>query len=115
GCLPKALTISAALLFDTPTLPVDRYLAGLEKERLALLRDPDADPDDPEVSVEASLRLSWNLLTLAEQAALAQLGIFPAPFDLPAAQAVVADQPQGAGPREHPGRRRPAAGLRRCD
>jgi tetratricopeptide (TPR) repeat protein len=92
GCLPLALRVSASVLANDATLPVARYLDQLERQRLALLRDPD-DPDNPNADVEASLRLSYDALDPAAQNVLAQLSIFAPPFDLAAAEAVVALTP----------------------
>jgi len=95
GYLPLALRISASLLANDSRNRVSEYLALLKSEssrgmqktsgRLAHLRDP----DDPHASVEASIKLSYNSLPSAAQQALAQLGVFPASFDLAAAEAVV--------------------------
>ena len=64
---------------------VAHYLEQLEAERLKQL----SDPDDPQASVEASLRLSYDALEPSAQAALVQLSVFAASFDLAAALAVV--------------------------
>jgi hypothetical protein len=86
GYLPLALRISASVLANDDTLSVPRYLERLERERLALLRDP----DDPTADVEASLCLSYNALDATAQSALCQLSMFVASFDLAAAEAVTA-------------------------
>src|SRR5439155_11374835 len=68
GRLPLALRISAGLLANDRTLSVTRYLerqAG-ERARLAHLRDP----DDPRLSVEASLHLSYDALDTLAQSVL---------------------------------------------
>jgi tetratricopeptide (TPR) repeat protein len=85
GRLPLALRVSASMLSNDATLLVAHYLARLERERLAVLRDP----DDAEADVEASLRLSYDALGAATQTVLCQLSVFGAPFDLAAAEAVV--------------------------
>jgi predicted ATPase len=88
GYLPLALRVSASLLESSDTRSVTRYLTQLEAARLACLRDPDM-PDDPEASVEASLKLSYDALSDAAQYALCQLSVFPVHFDLAAAAVVV--------------------------
>jgi tetratricopeptide (TPR) repeat protein len=89
GYLPLALRISASVLASDDTLSVPRYLERLERERLALLRDP----DDPAADVEASLRLSYDALEATAQSVLCQCSVFVAGFDLAAAEAVVALTP----------------------
>jgi tetratricopeptide (TPR) repeat protein len=88
GYLPLALRISAGLLETNDTRDVTYYLEQLASERLAHLSDPD-NPDDPPASVEASLLLSYDALSLAAQRVLGQLGVFPASFDFAAASAIV--------------------------
>jgi hypothetical protein len=85
--LPLALRVSASLLTNDDTLPVEHYLERLadERTRLAQLRDP----DDPELDVEASLQLSYNALDRAAQSTLCQLSVFLTSFTLAAATAVV--------------------------
>jgi len=89
GYLPLALTVAARTLEANDTRAVARYLEQLATERLKHLTDPDA-PDDPQASVEASLRLSYDALELAAQRAMGQLSVFPTSFDVAAALAVVA-------------------------
>ncbi len=89
GFLPLALRISASLLKVTPMLHPSTFVEQLRVERLSHLVDPEGHPDDHRVSVEASLRLSFNALDLNMQQALVQLSVFPASFDLNAAKAVV--------------------------
>jgi tetratricopeptide (TPR) repeat protein len=105
GHLPLALRISAGVLANDDTLNVARYLARLERERLALLRDPDAGPDDTEANIEASLRLSYDALDAAAQSVLRQLSVFAAGFDLAAAEATLTPSPSpaaGEGSRAGP-------------
>jgi tetratricopeptide (TPR) repeat protein len=84
GYLALALRVSASLLANS-SRSVERYLEQLAAERLKHL----SDPDDPQASVEASLRLTYDALAPAAQAALGQVSVFPASFDLAAAQAIV--------------------------
>jgi tetratricopeptide (TPR) repeat protein len=85
GELPLALRISASLLANS-SRSVARYLEQLAAERLKHL----SDPDDPQARVEASLHLSYDTLAPQAQQALCQISVFPASFDLAAAQAVAA-------------------------
>ncbi|MDQ2808953.1 MAG: tetratricopeptide repeat protein, partial [Chloroflexota bacterium] len=96
GCLPLALRISASLLKD-PMKSLPRYLQELAdiRTRLHALRDPQ-NPDDPDSNVAASFTLSYAALDPLAQSTLAQLSIFPAPFDEAAATAVVALPPDSA-------------------
>jgi hypothetical protein len=89
GYLPLALRVSASLLEANDIRDVVHYLKQMETERLKYLDDRE-NPDDPEASVEASLRLSYSTLSPEAQAALCQLSVFPTSFDLPAAQRVIA-------------------------
>nr|WP_044201039.1 tetratricopeptide repeat protein [Oscillochloris trichoides] len=90
GCLPLALRIAASLLNNDATLRTADYIARLseQKRTLMALKDPDSAAD-PEVDVEASIALSYHLLTPQVQATLAQLGVFGASFCHAAAAAVV--------------------------
>ncbi len=87
GYLPLALRIAAALLQANPDWQIEDLLESLKDEcrRLAALKDP----DDPDLDVEASLELSYRLLPQDLQAAFRGLGVFGAPFDLAAAQAIL--------------------------
>ncbi|MFL5804208.1 MAG: NB-ARC domain-containing protein, partial [Roseiflexaceae bacterium] len=85
GQLPLALRMSAGLLACDGTRNVARYVAGLKVKRLNNL----GDPDDPSASVEAALRLSYDMLEADQQWMLCQLDVFPASFDLAAAEAIV--------------------------
>ncbi len=91
GFLPLALRISASLLLVQRYHTVAELLAELQREKLSVLADPQA-VDDPEVSVAASLRLSYSALPDAAQRAFIQFAIFPAPFSPTAALAVL-DEP----------------------
>ncbi len=97
GCLPLALRIAASLLNNDATLRTADYIARLSEQKRALmaLKDPDSAAD-PELDVEASIALSYHLLTPQVQATLAQLGVFGASFCHAAAAAVVQpDDPEG--------------------
>ncbi len=89
GLLPLALRISASTLQQTPMRRPSTYVEHLRAERLLLLVDPEGNPDDPRASVEASLRLSFNALDDDMQQAILQLSVFPASFDVDAANAVL--------------------------
>jgi tetratricopeptide (TPR) repeat protein len=54
-----------------------------------VLRDSLAGEIDAHTNVEASLRLSYDMLNPTEQLALCQLSVFPASFDLEAAEGVL--------------------------
>jgi hypothetical protein len=88
GYLPLALRISASLLREHESRDVARYLEQLRMGRLQHLSDPD-NPNDPQASVEASLRLSYEALEPVAQSALCQLSVFPNRFDIEAAQSVL--------------------------
>lgn len=84
GYLPLALRVSASLLANS-SRTVERYLEQLAAARLKHLHDP----DDPAAGVEASLRLSYDVLEPALQHALCQLSVFSTSFEAKAALAVV--------------------------
>ncbi|RRR66634.1 MAG: tetratricopeptide repeat protein [Candidatus Viridilinea halotolerans] len=88
GNLPLALRVSAEVLSANDSRSVVKYISRLDRERLKLLQDPD-NPDAPEASVEASLRLSFDALSISAQDVLTQLGVFTGHFDLEAAQSIV--------------------------
>jgi NB-ARC domain len=88
GYLPLALRVSAGLLRENDSRDVGRYLVQLRVERLKYLADPD-NADDPQASVEASLRLSYDALGLEAQSALCQLSAFKFGFDEEMAKAVI--------------------------
>jgi predicted ATPase len=95
GYLPLALRLSASLRANDVTRPIAAYLHDLNnrQKRLETL----SDPDDPDLSIAHTLDLSYQALNALAQTVLAQLSVFPAPFDLPAARAVVA-LPTGSPP-----------------
>lgn len=78
GCVPLALCIVGSLLSD---FEEDLLINSLEKEPLNVLQDD-------EVSLENTIKTSFDLLTPQEQKALAIFSVFPGPFDFEAAQAV---------------------------
>lgn len=93
GYLPLALRVSASLLADDDTRSVENYLKALddEREKLLLLQDPD-DPNNPEVSVEASIRLSYDALgdeLNPIKQMLCQISVFPGSFESEALRAIV--------------------------
>jgi tetratricopeptide (TPR) repeat protein len=74
-------------------MSIERHLKALEAEtRLAYMRDP----NDPNISVEASLKLSYDDLDAQAQQVLCQLSVFPSSFDMLAAKAVVGALGAGA-------------------
>jgi tetratricopeptide (TPR) repeat protein len=87
GFLPLALRVSGSLLQNNPALSVATYLRQLtdERQRLYRLRDP----DDPQLDVEAALRLSYARLNAQVQQMFRQLGVLVADFTSELAQAVV--------------------------
>ena len=87
GRLPLALRLYAGVCANSP-FPIEYDLKALEDARLAHLQNPNK-PDDPQGSVEASLKLSYDALEVTAQQALCQLSVFPAGFDMDAAKAVV--------------------------
>jgi hypothetical protein len=86
--LPLALRVSASFLANNDTRAVPRYIEQLVTDRLRYMRDPD-NPNDPESSVEASLRLSYEALDPEAQSVLRQLSVCSSGFDLATAEAVV--------------------------
>ena len=94
GALPLALNVSAALLAARPDWTPQHLLQKLSDERTRLQRLK--SPDDPNLDVEASLSLSYNLLDEENQRRFRALGIFPAPFDLPAIAAIWDLSPEAA-------------------
>ena len=78
GCVPLALCIVGSLLSD---FEENLLINSLEKEPLDVLQDD-------EVSLENTIKTSFDLLTPQEQKALAIFSVFPGPFDFEAAQAV---------------------------
>ncbi|HKP54568.1 MAG TPA: tetratricopeptide repeat protein [Chloroflexia bacterium] len=87
GFLPLALRLSANLIKDNP-ISVSSYREKLEDRRNRLKHL--YDPEDPSISVEASLQLSYEAIDQNTQAVLCQLSVFPGTFDRDAALAVAA-------------------------
>ena len=79
GYVPLALCIVGSLLSDYRE---DRLIKSLEKEPLDVLQDD-------EISLEKAIKTSFDLLTEAEQEALAIMSLFPGFFDSDAAEAVI--------------------------
>lgn len=90
GHLPLALRIAGTYLFNYDTVSIADYLTALSFERLRYLRDND-DPNNPQVSVEASISLSYNALELRVQQALCRLSVFPSDWNASAAQAILGE------------------------
>jgi tetratricopeptide (TPR) repeat protein len=85
GRLPLALRLCAGICSNS-TMSIEYHLNALEAEtRLAYMRDP----NDPNISVEASLQLSYVALDTQAQQILCQLSVFPSSFDMDAAKAVL--------------------------
>ncbi len=68
-----------------------RWLSELRRERLKYLVSPDKTATDPNASVKASLRLSYESLSPALRRVIQYLSVFPASFDVEAATAVLDD------------------------
>jgi tetratricopeptide (TPR) repeat protein/transcriptional regulator with XRE-family HTH domain len=88
GYLPLALRISGSVLHNNPALYAASYLARLadERQRLALLHDP----DDTQLDVAATLALSYAQLDTASQQVFRQIGVLAADFTTSLAMACVA-------------------------
>ena len=86
GALPLALNVAAALLAARPDWTPTHLIERLQDERTRLARLKSAD--DPDLDVEASLSLSYQLLSDDDRRRYRLLGVFPAPFDLPALAAI---------------------------
>lgn len=86
GRLPLALRVAVSLLNDRDDWAPATLLSRLDDERTRLARlKGDSDPD---LDVEAVLRLSYDLLDDDLKAKFRQLGVFTAPFLMISAQAV---------------------------
>jgi tetratricopeptide (TPR) repeat protein len=92
GALPLALNVAAALLAARPDWTPARLIERLQDERTRLQRLKSAD--DPNLDVEASLSLSYQLLSDDDRRRYRLLGVFPAPFDLPALEAIWTEPPE---------------------
>jgi tetratricopeptide (TPR) repeat protein len=88
GFLPLAIRISASLLFNSDVYSIEQFIALHNEMRLDLTSDP-LYPDDPEFSVKASLKLSYDAIEPAAQITLRQLGLFSGSFDMAAAKQIV--------------------------
>jgi len=86
GCLPMALRIAASFLTCNEDWTPAEYLARLAEghKRLEALKSP----DDPDLDMAAAFRLSYLCLPEADRKRWRSLGVFPAPFNLQAAQAL---------------------------
>ena len=85
GYLPIALRVVAGITKKT-SRELSEYVALLRDERARLSRMVD---ERANLDVEASLSLSYKLLTPEEQRVLAQIGVFATDFDRRAAEMVV--------------------------
>ena len=85
GYLPLALLVVAGLTKKT-TRSLNEYVALLRNERERLNRMADKRAN---LSVEASLSLSYKLLSPWEQHVLARLGVFAPSFDRKAIEAII--------------------------
>lgn len=92
---PLAIELAAA---RAEVLSPGAMLERLD-DRFTLLARP-GDPGGRHASLRAAIGLSWELLSPRERAALARLSVFAAPFDLPAAEAVL-EEPGLALERVH--------------
>ncbi len=90
GGLPLALEIAASWVEH---YSCDEIAAGVSAN-LAFLATRDSDMPERQRSLHATFTYSWDILPNNEQLALAQLSVFQAAFDRPAAQAIAnADVP----------------------
>lgn len=90
GGLPLALEMAASWVEH---YHCDEIAAGVSAN-LAFLATRDSDMPERQRSLHATFTYSWDILPNDEQQALAQLSVFQAAFDRPAAQAVAgADVP----------------------
>ncbi len=87
GCLPLALRATGSRLAVTPDLDVDAYTDALRDERTRLEQ---IGAEGVDVSVEASLNLSYQLLEEAARV-FRLVAVFPGSFDAAAGEAVCED------------------------
>jgi tetratricopeptide (TPR) repeat protein len=89
GRLALALRAGASLIAETPGLEVAEYISRLgdERTRLGRLRT-----ENPELDVQASITICYELLDPRSQRVLRDLSIFPGSFDRAAASAVCEDR-----------------------
>ncbi len=88
GYLPLALRAAGSLLAVTPDLAPEEYVAQLRDERGRLER---IGAEGVEVSVEASLNLSYARLPAETARVFRMLAVFPASFEAMAEEAVCED------------------------
>ncbi|MFO7537376.1 MAG: tetratricopeptide repeat protein [Chloroflexota bacterium] len=84
--IPLGIELAAALVEQVS--PAE--MAGTIRQNLAFLATTMADMPARHRSMHAVFDYSWQLLTLNEQQALAQISIFRGTFDLPAAGSILA-------------------------
>jgi len=87
--LALALRFAASLIADTPGLEIAEYLTriGNERTRLGNLR-----AQNPELDLQASMTVSYNLLDQRSRRVLRHLSVFPGSFDRAAALAVCGEK-----------------------
>jgi predicted ATPase/DNA-binding SARP family transcriptional activator len=86
--VPLAIELAAA---RAAALPLSE-LAGRLDDRFGLLESATRTADRRHRSLSAAMDWSYNLLSQAEQSLFVRLAVFPAGFDLRAAEAVAADR-----------------------
>lgn len=100
GRLPLALCLAGGALAARADLSVQDYIWQLEDRRQRLKQiDKYKDYTEEELGVEASLDLSYRLLSAELQGLWRSLAVFPGSFDAPAAAAVWAGEPAEAKER----------------
>jgi predicted ATPase len=91
--LPLALELAAA---RATSIPLRDLAAGLD-DRFRLLAATARPADPRHRSLSATVRWSYDLLTRAERTLLERIAVFPATFDLSAAQSLLGDEDPPAG------------------
>jgi tetratricopeptide (TPR) repeat protein len=86
GCLPLALRAAAGTIAETLGLEPSEYVKRLEDERTRLVEL--SSEERPNLNVQASIAVSYDVLDPLSQKTLRELSVFPASFD-PAAEEVV--------------------------
>ncbi|MBI4738511.1 NACHT domain-containing protein [Candidatus Woesearchaeota archaeon] len=88
GYLPLALRAAASLLLITPDIDPETYITQLRDERTRLEK---IGAEGVNISVEASLTLSYNQLSDDAKRAFSSLSVFPADFDAQAEEVICED------------------------
>jgi DNA-binding CsgD family transcriptional regulator len=86
--IPLALELAAARLRSLSPSELDTRL----DDRFGVLKGTARDTFPRQQTLRALIDWSWNLLTAPEQSVLARLSVFPASFELDAAEAVAANE-----------------------